>query len=315
MVRNVLKRHGLLSLVGLVLVAGYATTSYAVNWDGVASKKVVLFYPGQASWEWVLIPSDHGGAKNFRKGKNCRVCHEGEEADIGAKIASGKKLEPDPIPGKVGSIPVNIAVTRDDDTLYVRFQWKDTGSKTGQKGDYQERVTMMIGDQNIKEAVRAGCWGTCHNDLKGMPDSEDLTKYLPASRTKLTRTGGGTNYKSDDEIKALLGQGEFMEFWQAKLNNGQPATAEDGYILKDRHENENPVASAEGGFKDGTWTVVLSRKLNVDGEGRRSLLSGHVYPVGFAIHDDYAQHRHHHVSFEHTLAIDSGEADFVAVKR
>lgn len=306
-----------LSIGALSVAACYAVPSFAVDWNGVASKQVVLFYPGEASWEWVLVPSTHEGAKNFRKGKNCRVCHQGEEKQIGAEIVSGKdsRLEPDPIAGKPGSLPVNISFAHDDDTLYVKFEWKDLGASAKGSGKYQEVVTMMFGDDNVKEAVRAGCWGTCHNDMKGMPNSQDLTKYLTASRTKMAITGGGTNYKSDADIKALLDKGEFMEFWQAEMNKGKPAVAEDGYILKDFHENATPVVSAEGSFKDGTWTVVLSRKLKVDGEGMRSLVSGQVYPVGFAIHDDYAEHRHHYVSFEHTFSIDSGNADFVAVKK
>ena len=128
-------------------------------------------------------------------------------------------------------------------------------------------------------------------------------------------SGGGTNYKSDDEIKALLGQGHFMEFWQAALNPDQPAQSIEGYILKDREEDKASDVKAEGSLKDGMWTVILSRKMNVTGEGKRSLVPGVVYPVGFAIHDDYAEHRHHYVSFEHTFAIDSGNADFVAVKK
>lgn len=299
----------------LALVASYSTASYAIDWNGVPAKQVVLFYPGQAAWEWVLTQSDHGGATNFRKGKNCRVCHEGEEKDIGAKIAAGKKLEPDPIAGKPGSIPVSISFAHDADTLYVKFEWKDTGSHTGEKGDFQERVTMMFGDDNVKEAVRAGCWGTCHNDLKGMPEDAGLTKYLAGSRAKMSMSGGGTDYKTDAELKDLLDKGYFMEYWQADLNAGKPAQAIEGYIEKDRHEDTASAVTAEGGLKDGTWTVVLSRKLNVSGEGQRSIVAGQVYPVGFAIHDDFADHRHHHVSFEHTFALDSGDADFVAVKR
>ncbi|HKI73024.1 MAG TPA: ethylbenzene dehydrogenase-related protein [Pseudomonadales bacterium] len=301
--------------LALVALACYSTASYAIDWSGVPSKKVVLFYPGQASWEWILTQSDHGGAVNFRKGKDCRVCHEGEEKDIGAKIASGKKLEPDPIAGKPGSVPVNISFARDDDTLYVKFEWKDTGFSGGAKSDYKERVTMMFGTEDIKEAARAGCWGTCHNDLKGMPDDAGLSKYLTASRTKMSMSGGGTNYKSDAEIKELLDKGHFMEFWQAAINPGKPAEGIEGYILKDRQEDKASDVKAEASLKDGTWTVILSRKLNVSGDGKRSIVAGQVYPVGFAIHDDYAEHRHHYVSFEHTFAIDSGTADFVAVKR
>lgn len=300
----------------LAMLAAIAMPAYAVDWNGVPSKEVTLFYPGQASWEFVLIPSTHHGAKSLRGGKRCLDCHEGEEADIGKEIvAGGDGLEPDPIKGKSGSIPVNVAFAHDADTLYVRFQWKDTGDSTGAKGDYQEHVTMMLGEQKMKEASLAGCWGTCHNDVKGMPDSADLDKYLPESRVKLSRTGGGTNYKSADELKALMGEGEFMEFWQAKLNKEGPVVGSDGYILEKFHVNDKPVVNSEGSFKDGTWTVVLSRKLDVSGDGHHKLVAGQVYPIGFAIHDDFAADRHHHVSFGYTFAIDQGDADFIAVKR
>lgn len=317
MLKYLLNARMWLSLGALAMIGGFAMPASAIDWSGVQSKEVTLFYPGQASWEWVLIPSDHEGAINFRKGKNCRVCHQGEEKKMGAEIVSGKyrNLEPNPIAGKPGSLPVNISFAHDKNNLYVRFQWKDLGAKAKGDGKYQEVVTMMIGDQNIKAAVRAGCWGACHNDLKGMPDSKNLTKYLPASRTQLRATGGGTHYKSAAQLKSLMDSGHFMEFWQAEMNKGQPAKAEDGYILKDFHKDATPIVHAQGSFKDGVWTVVLSRKLNVNDEGHRSLVPDHVYPVGFAIHDNYATHRHHYVSFEHTFAIDSGNADFVAVEK
>jgi len=40
-----------------------------------------------------------------------------------------------------------------------------------------------------------------------------------------------------------------------------------------------------------------------------------VYYVGFAIHSGHTAHRFHYVSYERTLAINSGAADFVAVKK
>ena len=63
------------------------TASAAVDWSKAKEKEVVLFYPGQASWEWVMTQADHSGATKFRGGKNCRGCHDGEQADIGAAIA------------------------------------------------------------------------------------------------------------------------------------------------------------------------------------------------------------------------------------
>ena len=70
---------------------------------------MTLFYPGQASLEWVLKGSDHGGARVFKKGERCSECHRGEEADMGAIIVTGEKAEATPIPGKRGAIATQSA--------------------------------------------------------------------------------------------------------------------------------------------------------------------------------------------------------------
>lgn len=304
---------GAVSALGL-LAAGPAL---AVDWSKVAAREVVLFYPGQASWEWALTESDHSGAKKFREGKNCKGCHEGEQKDIGAKIVSGKKLEPAPIAGKPGSLPVKIQTAHDGERLYVRLEFQGA-APSGKKmdPDYAAHVTMMLDDGNVKEAARAGCWGSCHDDAIGMasaPAGVEITKYLVASRTKVTRQGGGENFKAAGELEKLRGNGVFLEYWQARLNPGQPARARDGYILDKRHANTTPAVTAEASHSGNKWSVVLSRKLKA-GAGYKDLVPGKTYNIGFAIHDDYADHRFHYISLENTLVLDQGQADFVARK-
>jgi cytochrome c-type protein NapC len=46
-----------------------------VDWNGIEAKAVTLFYPGQASYEWVQ-GREHGGARAFlRAGDRCSECH------------------------------------------------------------------------------------------------------------------------------------------------------------------------------------------------------------------------------------------------
>ena len=47
-------------------VASVGAASSA-DWSGIAGTDVTLFYPGQASWEWILKGSDHGGARAVKK--------------------------------------------------------------------------------------------------------------------------------------------------------------------------------------------------------------------------------------------------------
>lgn len=294
-----------------------ATPVQAVDWNSVKGVDIILFTPGQASWEWVLTESDHSASKSVRKGANCRECHEGEEEEIGALLASGKKLEPNPIPGRPGSIKVNVKAAHDKKNLYVRLEWRGSPQTGGQKMDpeFQSKVALMLSDGTVKESRIAGCWGTCHDDAVHMPSAaqgKKITKYLFSSRTKVTRKGGGENFKPDAEIKALLDSNAFLEMWRAKLNNGQPAVAEDGYILDKRTKNKAPAIKAESQYTGGKWTVVLSRQLNQPGTGHIALEDGKVYQFGVAVHDNYTEDRYHHVSFGHTLAIGKGKADIVA---
>jgi cytochrome c-type protein NapC len=294
-----------------------AAPARAVDWASVKGVDIKLLAPGQASWEWVLTESDHSASPSVRKGANCRECHEGEEEKIGSLIASGKKLEPNPLPGRPGSIKVNVKAAHDQENLYVRLEWRGSPPGGGQKMDphFQSKVALMFSDGTVKESRIAGCWGACHDDAVHMASAEKgrkITKYLSASRTKITRQGGGENFKPDAEIKTLLANNAFLEVWRAKLNSGQPAVAEDGYVLDKRVKNMAPTITAQSQQADGKWTVVISRRLKSPGPGHLGFENGKTYQFGVAVHDNYAEDRYHHVSFGYTLAIGKGKADIVA---
>jgi cytochrome c-type protein NapC len=311
------RSHATLRVLACVIALGLApVASAAVDWSKAKEREVVLFYPGQASWEWVMTQADHSGATKFRGGKNCRGCHDGEQADIGAEIlAGGHKLEAHPPAGKPGALHLFVRTAHDADRLYFQFRWKPGPAKNPARGDTAARVTVMLDDGGIKESARAGCWASCHDDAMEMASAapgSKITKYLGGSRAKLTRQGGGAQHKPDADLKALLAQGAFLEYWQARLNPGKPATAVGGYILADRAKAAAPGVTADANFAGGQWIVTLSRPLKPAGAGQKALVAGKPYSVGFAVHDDYAEHRHHHVSLEYTLQIDGGTADFVA---
>ena len=71
--------------------------------------------------------------------------------------------------------------------------------------------------------------------------------------------------------------------------------------------------SALSGWKDGQWTVVVVRPLNLSNADDKALKEGGVYNVGFAVHDDNITTRGHHVSFVKTLGFGAA-ADIRAVK-
>ena len=303
--------------VGACALLLSSPSAWAVNWDAVKGRDIVLLYPGQASWEWVL--SDHSASKTVRTGGKCRECHDTEEADMGKKMVTGQKMEPAPIPGKPGSIPINVKFAHDATKLYVRMTWKDTGFHSGTKkdADHPVKVAMMIGDKQVKESSIAGCWGACHDDATGMASAADAKRslYLGASRTAITRHGGGENIKPEAELASLVAAGNFLEFWQAEVKSDHSVNVKDGYIFEKRNTSKSPLVEANAELKNGMWSVTMSRKLKVEEKGRHAMLSDQSYNVGFALHDDYAEGRIHYVSFGYTLALEKGGADFIALSQ
>ena len=107
----------------------------------------------------------------------------------------------------------------------------------------------------------------------------------------------------------LLKDGKFLEMWQWRSAEGPRA----GYVLESRRLKE--AKGLAEGKKDGdTWTVTFTRKL-ASGAGSHAIAQGKKYNFGFAIHDDHADFRFHHVSFGYSFGLDNPKADVNAVKQ
>lgn len=308
----------MLQLMGLITLACTSPAAIAVAWERVEGKTIALFYPGQASWEWLL--TDHSAAKSVRKGAPCRECHEKEEKDMGNLIAKGAKLEPTPIDGKPGLVEITVQTAFDDDKFYLRAQWRDTGFRPKIAMDHENQVkfALMLDDGKVKEAAVAGCWGACHADATHMPahtGSKARTLYLSASREKVTRNGGGDDLKPATDIRRMYDEGAFLEYWQARTSVGKPTVATGGYILDQRHEYTGKIVEATANLKNGTWTVEFARQRRIGAKGYKDLDETKVYNVGFALHDAWADERFHYVSFGHTLALGEQTADLTAKKQ
>ena len=262
------------------------------DWAKVPGKTITVFYPGVASTEWTQVGTEHGGARAMRKGETCASCHDAEAADMGKKMVSGQKLEPTPPKGKAGSIPVSVQAAHDGANLYLRFQWKQPPASGGAKMDAENAVKLafMLEDNKVELANLAGCWATCHEDSRTMPGAKDDKK------TKYVAGGSVASGKYYDLVQ-----------WKSK---GKPT---DGHVAEARvAEGGSALVSAEGKLAGDTWTVTFTRKL-AGGAGDVALVSGKTYNFGFAIHDDHAGGRFHHVSLGYTLGIDA-KADITAAK-
>ncbi len=330
--------------------AAPSASNINVDWGKANSKDIGVFYPGTASIEWIL-GRRHGGKRAFTKGDRCTECHAEEIADIGNNIVSGeseKDLEPNVIPGKRGFIDVTIDATHDAENLYLRFSWADGEHAAvpfvdGGKMDPENpmKLAFMIATDDAEYADRAGCWGTCHADAATMPFAPDadtlkgsdlakrldfntvpgtgVTKYLTESRTKLElkgrggkALGGWDKLKEQGEIDAAQQANQYMDIVRYKSGSKK---VEDGQILAQRDMHGGQGAEVEASLKNGTWSVIVKRKLISDKPGDVSIEAGKVYNFGFAIHDDYSSARYHHVSFGYKLALDNADAEVNVTKQ
>jgi len=291
-----MKKTMIAGAVGTVLAfaAGSALAAAPADWSKVAAKDITLFYPGVSPLEWIQKGTEHGGARALKKGETCADCHHEEAADMGKKMASGQKIEPSPIAGKAAFIPVKVQAAHDGANLYLRFSWKQPAASGAAKMDDKNPVKiafMLESGGKVELADQAGCWATCHQDSRTMPGAaETKTKYVKG---------------------ASLAEGKFYDLyqWRSGENKGF-----DGHVADTRvMEGGTALVSAEGKQDGDNWTVVFTRKL-AGGQGDVALEAGKTYNFGFAIHDDSAAGRFHHVSLGYKLGIDA-QADITAAKQ
>ena len=415
--RPALMAAGVAALVsGPVLAAGDPA---AVDWASVPTRTLTLFWPAQSSFQW-LRSTAHPGAKMVARDVACVTCHKaGAEEKLGDKLVKANKLEPMPVEGKNGTVKLSLQVAYDAENAYFRAQWKTRNSYPGeahpflrfdgkqwkqygypkldkvvqdgkQPGIYEDRFSIMIDDGSVPGFANQGCWVTCHNGSRDMPNlpskatvqgnpmfmaikKSDVRKYLPTTRNDAMASWD--KGKSMDEVNKLKADGGVLDLMQWRAHRSNPVgMADDFYVLeyrngdagknpfgsnedKEKHQpkfmydaakvgkkalreddirkgatalvrEENAVAfdpsagwqegdlipeyvvsrvdakgsaadndRAKGVWRDGMWTVVWARKLNLGNDDDKALKEGKVYNFGFAVHDDNITTRGHHVSF------------------
>lgn len=306
----------------LIFLCTSSTNAAEIDWGKVETRNIKVFYPGVASWEF-MKDKDHGtGAPTVKTmKKTCADCHVGKtgEYDINAdqiitgelkKSKSKKPLEPQPLAGASGFKDVALQVAYDAENIYMRFQWQGSGASVTDpslaKDDKADRISVQIADK-IKTFRNYGCFITCHDDQKDMPASR-------GEETKLygyyTRSKDG-KLKPQDKLDGYLSKGQFMDLWIAAFEGTEVNTA-DMYILQDRLEDQNDLV-ATGNFENGTYTVVITRKLTTGDIGDITLTEGAAFSIGIAIHDNKQKGRKHYVSFPVSIGL-STAADIAAQK-
>jgi hypothetical protein len=193
-----MRKIGLIvGLTALAAAPALAADPANIDWSKVPVANVMLFYPGQSSYEW-LRTSGHPGSKSVLDGQACTICHTGMEKKLGDKNVKGSPLEPTPVKGKNGTVDLKFQAAYDVKNAYLRFQWKTLNPHPGsehqylrfdgkewkvygypkldkvvqdgaQPGIYEDRMTIMIDDGKVPQFAQQGCWLTCHDGQRDMP--------------------------------------------------------------------------------------------------------------------------------------------------
>ena len=253
---------------GSVLAADPAS----IDWKNVSVKTLILFYPGQSSFQW-LHSSDHPGAKTVSTGGACVTCHKGTEEKLGNKLVKANKLEPTPVEGKNGVVQLSLQVAYDTENAYFRAQWKTRNDYAGeahpfvrfdgkawkpygypkldavvQKGEqpgiYEDRFSIMIDDGSVPSFANQGCWITCHNGARDNP-----------------KVASAAEVKANPLYQALK---------QNDVRKYLPSTRTDAEASWDKGKSPDEIAKikAAGGFLDlMQWRAHRSNPVGMADDG------------------------------------------------
>jgi len=253
---------------GSVLAADPAS----IDWKNVPAKTLILFYPGQSSFQWLHSP-DHPGAKTVSTGGACVTCHKGTEEKLGNKLVKANKLEPTPVEGKNGVVQLSLQVAYDTENAYFRAQWKTRNNYAGeahpflrfdgkawkpygypkldavvQKGEqpgiYEDRFSIMIDDGSVPGFANQGCWITCHNGARDNP-----------------KVASAAEVKANPLYQALK---------QNDVRKYLPSTRTDAEASWDKGKSPDEIAKikAAGGFLDlMQWRAHRSNPVGMADDG------------------------------------------------
>ena len=262
--------------ISAAVIAGcamLASDSGMIDWGRVPTHALTLFYPGQSTFQWLRGP-EHPGASLVNTGGACVTCHKGAEQMLGDKLVKANKLEPVPIEGKNGTVPLSVQVAYDNENAYFRFQWKTRNPYPGEaypflrfdgtewrpygnqrlagpvrKGQqpavYEDRLSIIVDDGSVPAFANQGCWQTCHNGMRDAPNQPATAQVQANPMLKALKKNDVRKYLPSTRTDALAS-------WDKGKNLDEIAKlkAAGGYLelMQWRAHRSNPVGMADDGY-------------------------------------------------------------------
>jgi hypothetical protein len=260
-----------LAMGALASAPVFAAEPASIDWSAIPVKKVRLFYPGQASYEWLQTPEHKKGDRAIAQGRSCTSCHEDDEAEVGNRISKGTSNEATPIAGKKGTLDLSVQAAHDDKFLYLRFQWATQNKAPGDaypqlrfdgkewkrygaprlgkevlagqmQAIYEDRLSIMVDDGKVPNFSKHGCWITCHDGMRDMRN--EATKEQLAANPLLKGRADVRKYlPATREAK-----GSWDKTKSAEDIAKQKAAGEFVDLWQWRAHRSNPVGMADDGY-------------------------------------------------------------------
>jgi hypothetical protein len=263
------------------------------------------------------IMIDDGRVPQFAKHGCWLTCHEGQR-DMPKQFTKEE----------VGANPLYMAIKKSD----VRKYLPSTRTPGGdwKAGRSVEEIAKIKADGGYLDLIQ---WRAHRSNAVGMADdgyvlefrladagkdmfagNADAATHAPRYMWDATKVG----YRSIRE--ADLRKSDHFLMPEVNAAPFDPAAGwKEGDLIPDYVVSRSAAAgsaadnNASASWKDGSWTVVLTRPLGLANADDKALREGGIYQIGLAAHDDNITTRGHFVSFPLTLGI-GVDADVRATK-
>lgn len=289
-------------LAGPLLAADPA----AIDWKSVPTKTVNLFYPGQSSFQW-LNSAEHPGAQMVKTGGACVTCHDGER-DM-AKLPTRAEVQANALFKEIKRNDVRkyLPSTRTDALAsWDKGKSLDEINKIKAAGGYLELMQWRAHRSNAVGMADDGYVLEWRNSDEGNnPFSSNTDSKTQQPKFMYDAKKVGKNALRVEDIRkmptALVREQNAVPFDpNAGWKEGDLIPQ---YIVSGEDASKSAADNRQvrGVWKDGMWTVVWARKLNLANPDDKALKEGKAYNFAFAVHDDNITTRGHQISFPVTV--------------
>ncbi len=263
----------------------------------------------------LAIMIDDGSVKLFKKQGCWLTCHEGMPGTDGE--VSQDDIKAHPMFGKKKEIRKYIFESRTDEMAsWDKTKSADEIAKLQDSGVFLDLIQWRAARSNpVGLADDGNIMAYRNSDAGKGPYSWNVDKATMTPKFMFDEGKVGAKALTEDDIGDASKPAALIKEENAKPYDAGAGWA-DGDILpgrilsaKDASGSRADVKVLEGTWEDGTYTVVLARKLDTGNPKDDKIMKvGGVYSLGIAVHDNNVGGRHHHTALPFTIGI-GGDAD------